>query len=147
MLVLKQFNTLDLKGYGCEDLPVAIAAAGGLLQYVKDTQQSALPHIQGIRTESSDDSIMLDAASRRNLELDFHSSGQLQYTLLGVLDKTATAMGSRCLRRWLNRPLRDHQILNNRYASIATLLDGSFIRMCNPCGKWATLSGSAPESP
>ena len=123
LLVLKQFNVHDLKGYGCEDMPAAIAAAGALLQYVKDTQQSALPHIQGIRTESSDDSILLDASSRRNLELDFHPSGQLQYTLFGVLDKTVTAMGSRCLRRWINRPLRDHSILNNRYACIDTLLN------------------------
>ncbi len=122
-LVLKQFNTLDLKGYGCENMPAAIAAAGALLQYVKDTQQSALPHIQGISTENSDDSILLDAASRRNLELDFHPSGQLQYTLFGVLDKTSTAMGSRCLRRWINRPLRDRKILNNRYACIDSLLN------------------------
>ncbi|MGZ8190293.1 MAG: DNA mismatch repair protein MutS [Methylococcaceae bacterium] len=123
LLVLKQFNTLDLKGYGCENMPAAIAAAGALLQYVKDTQQSALPHIQGIRTESSHDSILLDAASRRNLELDYHPSGQLQYTLFGVLDKTVTAMGSRCLRRWINRPLRDHQILGNRYSCIDALLN------------------------
>jgi len=122
-LVLKQFNTLDLKGYGCENMPAAIAAAGALLQYVKDTQQSALPHIQGISTENSDDSILLDAASRRNLELDFHPSGQLQYTLFGVLDKTSTTMGSRCLRRWINRPLRDRKILNNRYACIDSLLN------------------------
>ena len=121
-LVLKQFKTHDLKGFGCEDMPAAVAAAGALLQYVKDTQQSALPHIQGIRIESSDDSILLDAASRRNLELDTHPSGQMQFTLFGVLDKTATAMGSRCLRRWINRPLRDHAVLNNRYACIDTLL-------------------------
>ena len=123
--VLKQFNTHDLKGFGCDNLATAIAAAGALLQYVKDTQQSALPHIQGICTESSDDSILLDASSRRNLELDFHPSGQLQYTLFGVLDKTATAMGSRCLRRWINRPLRDHHILNNRYACVNTLIIGN----------------------
>ncbi|MEY3288543.1 MAG: hypothetical protein RLZZ419_785, partial [Pseudomonadota bacterium] len=123
--VLKQFNTLDLKGFGCNNLPAAIAAAGALLQYIKDTQQAALPHIQGIRTENSTDSILLDASSRRNLELDYHPSGNLQYTLLGVLDKTATAMGSRCLRRWINRPLRDHHILNNRYACVATLLNGN----------------------
>jgi DNA mismatch repair protein MutS len=123
--VLKQFNTLDLKGFGCDNLAAAIAAAGALLHYVKDTQQSALPHIQGIRTESSDDSILLDVASRRNLELDYHPSGQLQYTLFGVLDKTATAMGSRCLRRWINRPLRDRLILNNRYACVDTLLNGN----------------------
>jgi DNA mismatch repair protein MutS len=122
--ILKQFSILDLKGYGCEHLPAAIAAAGALLQYVKDTQQSALPHIQGISTESSNDSILLDAASRRNLELDFHPSGQLQYTVLGVLDKSITAMGSRCLRRWLNRPLRNHDVLNKRYSCINSLLDG-----------------------
>ena len=126
--VLKQFNTLDLKGFGCNHLPAAIAAAGALLQYVKDTQQSALPHIQGIRTENSADSILLDASSRRNLELDYHPSGHLQYTLFGVLDKTATAMGSRCLRRWINRPLRDHRILNNRYACVASLLNDNLYK-------------------
>jgi len=121
-LILKQFKTHDLKGFGCEHLAAAISAAGCLLQYVKDTQQSALPHIQGISVENSDDSILLDAASRRNLELDYHPSGQIQFTLLGVLDKTVTAMGSRCLRRWLNRPLRDQILLNNRYDSIDALV-------------------------
>ncbi len=124
-LILKQFNTHDLKGFGCEHLTASISAAGCLLQYVKDTQQSALPHIQGIRVESSDDSILLDASSRRNLELDYHPSGRIQFTLLGVLDKTVTAMGSRCLRRWLNRPLRDQTLLNNRYDSIDALLNNS----------------------
>jgi len=123
--VLKQFNTLDLKGFGCDNLTAAIAAAGALLHYVKDTQQGALPHIQNIRTESSADSILLDASSRRNLELDYHPSGHLQYTLFGVLDKTATAMGSRCLRRWINRPLRDHHILEDRYACVDALLNGN----------------------
>ncbi|MDD5268044.1 MAG: DNA mismatch repair protein MutS [Methylococcales bacterium] len=126
--VLKQFNTLDLKGFGCDNLAAAIAAAGALLQYIDDTQQGALPHIQGIRTESSADSILLDASSRRNLELDYHPSGQLQYTLFGVLDKTATAMGSRCLRRWINRPLRDRRILNKRYACVDTLLNGNLYK-------------------
>ncbi len=123
--VLKQFNTLDLKGFGCDNLDLAIAAAGALLLYVKDTQQGALPHIQGICTENSAESILLDASSRRNLELDYHPSGHLQYTLFGVLDKTATAMGSRCLRRWINRPLRNHRILNSRYACVDALLYGN----------------------
>ncbi len=127
-LILKQFNSHDLKGYGCEQLPAAICAAGCLLQYVRDTQQSALPHIQGIRVENCDDSISLDAASRRNLELDSHPSGQLQYTLLGVLDKTVTAMGSRCLRRWLHRPLRDQAIIYGRYACINSLLENQLYR-------------------
>ena len=123
--LLQQFNTLDLKGFGCEHLPAAIAAAGALLLYVKETQQTALPHIQGICTENSADSILLDASSRRNLELDYHPSGQLQYTLFGVLDKTSSTMGSRCLRRWINRPLRDVQRLNDRYACIESLLNNS----------------------
>ncbi|WP_431065269.1 DNA mismatch repair protein MutS [Methylotuvimicrobium sp.] len=121
-LVLNQFNTHDLSGFGCENMPMAIAAAGCLLQYVKDTQQSALPHIQGIRVENNSEGIKLDAASRRNLELDTHPTGELRYTLFGVLDKTVTAMGSRCLRRWINRPLRDQAILQNRYSAIESLL-------------------------
>ncbi|PKM37405.1 MAG: DNA mismatch repair protein MutS [Gammaproteobacteria bacterium HGW-Gammaproteobacteria-10] len=121
-LVLNQFNTHDLSGFGCENMPMAIAAAGCLLQYVKDTQQSALPHIQGIRVENNSDGIQLDAASRRNLELDTHPTGELRYTLFGVLDKTVTAMGSRCLRRWINRPLRDQAILQSRYSAIESLL-------------------------
>ncbi|MCQ8181293.1 DNA mismatch repair protein MutS [Methylomonas sp. SURF-1] len=127
-LILKQFNCHDLKGFGCEQLPAAICAAGCLLQYVRDTQFNALPHIQGIAVEHADDSISLDAASRRNLELDSHPSGQLQYTLLGVLDKTTTAMGSRCLRRWLHRPLRDQAVVNGRYACIASLIDHELYR-------------------
>jgi len=128
LAVLKQFNSHDLKGYGCDDLPAAIAAAGALLQYVRDTQLHVLPHIQGIRTESSDDTILLDASSRRNLELDTHPSGQMKFTLFGVLDRTATAMGSRCLRRWINRPLRDQTVLNRRYSCIEALLENRLHR-------------------
>ena len=121
-LILNQFNIHDLKGFGCEHLLAAIAAAGCLLQYVKDTQKHALPHIQGISIEQREDTVILDASSRRNLELDYHPSGQIQYTLAGVLDKTATAMGGRTLRRWINRPLRDHTLLTNRFNSIEELL-------------------------
>lgn len=120
-VILKQFKIHDLKGFGCENLHTAISAAGCLLQYVKETQQSTLPHIQGIRVETSEDSILLDASSRKNLEIDYHPSGQRKFTLLGVLDKTITAMGSRCMHRWLNRPLRDQAILNSRYDAIEAL--------------------------
>ncbi len=120
--LLKQFSVQDLQGFGCEQMPAAICAAGCLLHYLKETQQSTLPHLQGIKVENSADSIVLDAASRRNLELDYHPTGQLDYTLFGVLDKSITAMGSRCLRRWLNRPIRDHAMLNNRYHCIESLL-------------------------
>jgi DNA mismatch repair protein MutS len=120
--LLRQFEVHDLQGFGCEQMDLAIAASGCLLQYIKDTQQNTLPHLQGITVEKQQNSIEIDAASRRNLELDHHPSGQLQATLLGVLDQTITSMGSRCLRRWINHPLRDHAILNARYSVIDSLL-------------------------
>ncbi len=131
-LIINQFNTHDLSGFGCEHLSTAICAAGCLLQYVKDTQQNALPHIQGISIEYSDESIALDASSRKNLELDSHPSGQLQYTLFGVLDKTSTTMGSRCLRRWINRPLRSHIILTARYNCINSFLQDQLYQEIQP---------------
>jgi len=122
-LLLRQFGTRDLAGFGCEHAEAAIAAAGCLLQYVQDTQRSALPHLQHLRFDTGADNILLDAASRRNLELDYHPSGRSDFTLLGVLDRSSTAMGSRTLRRWLHSPLRDQQRLKNRYLAIDLLLD------------------------
>jgi DNA mismatch repair protein MutS len=122
-LLLRQFNTHDLAGFGCEQAEAAIAAAGCLLQYVTDTQKSALPHIQGLRMETGEEAILLDAASRRNLELDSHPSGRAEFTLFGVLDRTATAMGSRLLRRWLHSPLRSRDILRERHQAVGALLE------------------------
>ncbi len=122
-VLTRQFGTLDLRGFGCESMEIAIAAAGCLLQYVRDTHQGPIPHIQAIRVEHADESILIDAASRRNLELDSHPSGKTAFTLFGVFDKTMTAMGSRMLRRWINRPLRDRNRLNDRYDSIEVLLN------------------------
>lgn len=117
-----QFSTKDLAGFGCENLPLAISAAGCLLAYVKETQRSALPHIQALHTESREDCLILDAATRRNLELTESISGHKQNTLSAILDHTATPMGSRLLHRWIHRPLRDHKILNQRQESIAAIL-------------------------
>ena len=116
--LLRQFETRDLKGFGCDAMPLAIAAAGALLSYVKETQRGTLPHLQGIRVERGDETIRLDAATRRNLELDTHPSGRNELTLFGVLNNTSTVMGSRCLLRWIHRPLRDIEQLKERYQSI-----------------------------
>ncbi len=118
-----QFDTHDLAGFGCQHLPLAVGAAAALLQYVKDTQRAALPHLRGLHVELREDSILLDAASRRNLELDQSQSGHAEHSLAGVLDSTATAMGGRLLRRWLNRPLRDHARLRLRHQCVETLQD------------------------
>ena len=117
-----QFSTKDLAGFGCADLPLAISAAGCLLAYVKETQRSALPHIQALHTESREDCLILDASTRYNLELSESISGHKQNTLSSILDHTATPMGSRLLHRWIHRPLRDHKILNQRQESIEAIL-------------------------
>lgn len=120
-LLIQQFQTQNLKGFGCEEMDSAICAAGCLLQYVRDTQRSALPHIQGIRVENNSDAILLDAASRRHLEIDHHPSGRAELSLLGIVDNTKTAMGSRLLRRWINRPIRSHARLRCRYLAVENL--------------------------
>ncbi len=118
-----QFGVRHLDGFGCADQPVAVAAAGCLLQYVKDTQRSALPHLTGLRVERHEDSVILDAASRRNLELEHSLSGRHEHTLIGILDRCVTPMGGRLLRRWLHRPLRDRSLLGQRQDSLRRLLD------------------------
>ena len=118
------FGTRDLSGFGCAELPFAIAAAGALLGYVEETQKSALPHIAGLAVENAADTIALDAATRRNLELDANASGRSEHTLLGVLDRTITPMGARLLRRWLHRPLRDRAVVGARRQAVDALIDG-----------------------
>jgi len=123
-LLTDQLGTLDLKGFGADELPLAIAAAGALLQYVRDTQKSALPHIRALHVEERGEALILDAASRRNLELDASLSGREDATLFAVIDSCVTAMGSRQLRRWLNRPLTAQPLLRERYHAIGSLIDG-----------------------
>ena len=117
-----QFGTQDLAGFGCEDLTVALGAAGALLQYTRDTQKGALPHITSLTRESRDETLVMDAATRRNLELDTNLAGREEATLAGVIDRTATSMGARELRRWIQRPLRDRDALRARYGAISALL-------------------------
>ena len=122
-LLTDQLGTLDLRGFGADDLPLAISAAGALLQYVREMQKTALPHITRLAVEERGDALQLDAATRRNLEIDVSLSGQDSATLFALLDSTVTPMGSRNLRRWLNRPLTDQQELRRRYQAIALLVD------------------------
>src|SRR5690554_95148 len=117
----QQFAVQDLRGFGCDELNPALAAAGALLDYVQETQKSALPHLRSLVVENEDEALLLDAASRRNLELDTNLSGGQNHTLMEVLDATATPMGSRLLRRWLHRPLRNLGILQQRQAALQEL--------------------------
>ncbi len=119
----QQFGTRDLAGFGCAQMPLAIGAAGALLNYVRDTQRSELPHLDGLHVELPDDALLLDPVSRRNLEIDSSLAGRDSATLAGVMDRCATPMGSRLLRRWLQRPLRDVQRLRQRHAAVRCLLE------------------------
>ena len=121
----KQLNTLDLNGFGCVDLKPAIGAAGALLEYVKHTQRAALPHINSISVESISDTIQLDAATRRNLEIDQTLRGETSPTLYSLLNTTKTAMGARLLRHWLHHPLRNQNLVLKRHDAVAELTQTS----------------------
>ena len=121
-LVKEQYQVSELEGLGCAELPLATCAAGALLQYVHETQSAALLHLRPIKVEYPADSIILDAASRNNLELEQDLAGRKKHSLLGVLDATATAMGGRLLKRWVNRPIRSQQILRLRHDAVQSLL-------------------------
>ncbi len=122
-LLCRHFGTRDLSGFGCAEMKLTIQAAGSLLQYALETQRSELPHIRGISIEHRDQAIAIDAASRRNLEIEVNLSGGSEHTLAWVLDTARTPMGSRLLRRWLNRPLRDRAEINARLDAVTLLLE------------------------
>ncbi|AMA64751.1 DNA mismatch repair protein MutS [Candidatus Arsenophonus lipoptenae] len=116
-----QFGTQNLIGFGVEDASLALCAAGCLLKYVKDTQRTNLPHIRSIAMIQQKDTVILDTATRRNLELTQNLSGSNENTLLSILDQCMTAMGSRMLKRWLNIPLCNVNSLLNRQQTIIGL--------------------------
>lgn len=121
----QQFNTLDLSGFGAQNLTAALCAAGALLDYVKHTQRAALPHINSLSVEQTSQYIQLDAATRRNLEIDITLRGEASPTLYSLLNTTQTAMGARLLRHWLHHPLRDRNLVAKRHDAVAELIDAA----------------------
>lgn len=122
-LLCQQFGTQDLIGFGVADAKAGLVAAGCVMQYVKDTQRTALPHIRAITLEKNEHAVILDAATRKNLELTVNLSGSIENTLAQVLDKTATPMGSRLLKRRIHTPVRNRDELNARLNAIASLIE------------------------
>jgi DNA mismatch repair protein MutS len=121
-LLCSQFNTRDLSGFGCDAMKAAICAAGCLLNYAKETQKGDLPHLRNLQVELPQDTLILDGPSRKNLEIDHNIQGGEQFTLAAALDTTATPMGGRLLRRWLNNPLRNIAILEQRQHFITQVI-------------------------
>jgi len=122
----KQFQVDSLEGFGCEHLGSALCAAGCLLHYARETQFSDLPHCQSLRLEQKSDSLILDSISRRNLEIDRNLAGGLENTLSAVFDHCSTAMGSRLLKRWLHRPIRQRDQLRLRQQAVTSLIDNYY---------------------
>jgi len=124
VLLREQFDTADLRGFGIEDAPLAVTAAGVLLDYLQETQRTTLPHLRGIQLEQADEFLHLDAVSRRNLEIESSLGGEKDPTLVGIMDSSVTAMGGRLLRRWIGNPLRERSRLARRHNAIGALLGG-----------------------
>ncbi|AAP96731.1 DNA mismatch repair protein MutS [[Haemophilus] ducreyi] len=120
-LLNRQFGTQCLDGFGVQQAKVALCAAGCVLHYAQETQRTALPHINSIHLSQDSEMVLLDAATRRNLELTQNLAGGTEATLASVLDKCVTPMGSRLLKRWIHQPIRQLDILKSRQDMIATL--------------------------
>src|SRR6185369_9465438 len=120
--LLAQFGVTTLQAFGCESLPLAVAAGGAALRYLRDTQKRALEHVTGLRTRDVEGGLVIDALSRRNLELvENLVDGSRRGTLLEVLDLTQTAMGSRRLKEWLLRPLGELEPIQDRLDAVEEL--------------------------
>ncbi|MBP8128759.1 MAG: DNA mismatch repair protein MutS [Candidatus Hydrogenedentes bacterium] len=129
-LLLDFFGVSTLKGFGLEDAPVATAAAGAAIAYVKQTQRDMAPHLQYPRRYSPAGYVVLDGNTQRNLELIESLADKRKHgTLLGVLDRTLTPMGARMLRHWILHPLVDVMAIRARLDAVETLHDNTELRM------------------
>jgi len=118
-ILIRQFKSKNLQSFGIENMELGIEAAGLLMAYLKDTQKSDLSHITKISTYNFADYMVLDEATIRNLELFQNNyTGEIQGSLLGVIDKTVTSLGGRMLRRWLILPLINADLINQRSKSV-----------------------------
>ena len=121
----RHYNVRNLDGFGLGQVTAGLGAAGALLQYAKETQKTALPHLRPPQLEHGDDALQLDPATRRNLELSETIRGDDDHTMLQVLDRTVTAMGTRLLRRWLHRPLCRRAAIERRLDAVEALLNAN----------------------
>ncbi|WP_416336919.1 DNA mismatch repair protein MutS [Crocosphaera sp. UHCC 0190] len=127
--LLITFGVRSLEGMGCEHLPLAIRAAGGLLEYIEDTQKAHQVPLQLLRTYNQVDFLILDHQTRRNLEItQTVRDGSFHGSLLWALDRTCTAMGGRALRRWLLEPLLTIKGINARQDTIQELFENPSLR-------------------
>ncbi|MEH2411605.1 DNA mismatch repair protein MutS [Nostoc sp.] len=127
--LLQKFKVRSLEGLGCDHLPLAVRAAGGLLEYLEDTQKENPVTLQRLRSYTVTDYLIVDNQTRRNLEItQTIRDGTFHGSLLWALDKTSTAMGGRALRRWLLQPLLDIKGIRSRQDTIQELMENTPLR-------------------
>ena len=119
----RQLQVQDLSGFGVEQRGPGLAAAGALLNYAREMLAGELTHLTGVRALKASEHLVLDASTRRHLEIDVHPDGRSEHTLVGLMDTAATPMGSRKLKRWITHPLRDPERLGARHDAVEALLE------------------------
>ncbi len=128
-LLMNHFNTKTLKGFGIETLTAGISSAGAALNYLRETQKANLTHINKISRHNPSDYMILDHSTKRNLEIMFTmQDGEREGSLISILDKTATSMGGRMLKKWISAPLRKLEPILKRQESISELLQNKTLR-------------------
>lgn len=128
-LLKDHFHTGSLDGLGLEDYEIGVITAGALMQYLYQTQKNEMPHITGIKPYRNGRFMIIDTSTRRNLELtETLREKQKKGSLLGVLDKTKTAMGARLLRTWIEQPLIDRSSILSRQEAVGELFDQYVVR-------------------
>jgi DNA mismatch repair protein MutS len=128
-MLLMQFKTVNLKGFGVEELNEGIIAGGAVLNYLQETQKTNLSHLNSISLYNYSDYMILDSSTRRNLEITFTlQEGQREGSLISILDKTHTAMGGRLMKQWVSRPLREKSAVEKRQDSVEEVLKEKVIR-------------------
>jgi DNA mismatch repair protein MutS len=120
-LLVNHFKTQSLKGFGVEELRLGIVASGAVMNYLQETQKANLPHIGKVTPHDISDYMVLDASTKRNLEITSSISGLADGTLFSVLDRTQTPMGARMLKAWINRPLKKLAPIHARLEAVREL--------------------------
>ncbi len=121
-LLINHFKTKSLKGFGVEEMHVGVIAAGAIMNYVQETQKANIPHIKKIVPHDVSEYMLLDASTKRNLEITTSISGQSDGTLFSIIDHTQTPMGGRMLKQWINRPLKRLEPIHTRLDAIKELV-------------------------
>jgi DNA mismatch repair protein MutS len=128
-LLLMQFKTVNLKGFGIENLHNGIIAAGAVLNYLQETQKVNLSHLNSISLYNPSEFMLLDSSTKRNLEITYTiQEGSREGSLISILDKTSTAMGGRLLKKWISAPLRNIEKIHNRHDSVEELVKDKSLR-------------------